>query len=107
MPNPSGQSNLNFPVPYGDVQKRTQLLKSAPISGAPLSGSALAAPVQDQRRAVRPTRRPQAQQAQPAPVAPPTPTPQATVAQLWQLAAQVPGASAVVQQMAAQAAQGG
>jgi hypothetical protein len=111
VPNPSGKSNLNFPVPYGGVKARTQLLKAAPVSGAPQAGSALNTPQRAQRQASQ-TRRPQQAGQTQTPAAaptPPLPGPSVTlpypqqIATVWTAFGAIPGASELVLSYAAQA----
>ena len=96
---------MNFPVPYGDVKKATELTRAAPVSGAPVSGRALNAPRASQRRAVRGAPQPQsAPVAAPVPVVPASPQPLVEVARLWMAAAELPDASPLVREYAARAA---
>ena len=93
---------------YGDVKKQTELIREAPMSGAPTSGRALGAARSDQKRAVRGTT--QAAPAPPgAPAPAPTPptqiSPQQFALQAWQQIAAIPGASPLIQQYAARAQQ--
>lgn len=114
MPNPGGANQLGgyqIQPGYGDVKRQTELIREAPMSGAPTSGRALGAARSDQKRAVRGN--PQATPAQPGQPAPAPPMPPAQISpqqfafQAWQQIAQIPGASPLVQQYAARAVQSG
>jgi hypothetical protein len=104
LPNPKGVNQLS-PHGYGDVQKQTQLKRSAPISGAPLVAGALNAAQQNQRRAVRsaPAATETGAVGVGEPQPPPQPTPQAIIGQVFAAAASYPGASPLIKQIAAQA----
>lgn len=104
MPNPGGGNqfgNYTLQPGYGDVARQTRLTKAAPISGAPFAAHALETP----RRAGKQAQRGKAPQPQapPAQAAPEPIQPQVTLAARWQAIAAVPGASPLVQQLAAQA----
>ena len=94
MANPSGANQLS-PNGYGDVQAQKSLLRSAPISGAPTTASALNAPQRSQRRASK-TRQPAQQQPVPDLPQAPQPTAQAQVGQLWSALAMNPDSSDLV-----------
>ena len=86
MANPGGGNqfgNFELQPKYGDVKKQSQLLKAAPISGAP---TAINAPRRDQKAAQR-RPQPQAAEQAPPPMQPPPPAPQV----LYQQIAQIPG----------------
>jgi hypothetical protein len=105
MPNPGGVNGLGSDrVPYGQAKKMKELAGEAPMSGAPLATPALNAPRQAQRSTQS---RPAAGAVeQPAPLPTPEVSPQAFASQAWQQIASIPGASPLVQQYAARAAQG-
>ena len=90
--------NYTLQPKYGDVAKQTQLLKEAPISGAPQAAQNLNAP----RRAQRQAQRPKVQAAPPPPTPAPLP-PQALNAITWGRIASLPGVSPLVQQYAQEA----
>lgn len=105
MANPAGKNQL-APA-YGEVKRMNELTRSAPISGAPISGRAI-----DTARRVSK----QAQRAQPQSVSaagPSTAAPAATIPQsvpyrvqlamIWREIAATPGASPQVQELADQA----
>ena len=107
MPNPGGGNqfgNYQIQAPYGDVKKQTELIREAPMSGAPTSGRALGAARSAQKQAIRGQQQPQA-----APVGPPPGpqaapvSPQAFTLAAWQQISQIPGASPLVQEYAARA----
>ena len=108
MSNESGVNQFQgfgLEAPYGDQKKDFELLRSAPLSGAPVSGRALGTP-ERQRSARRRAAagRPQAAQAAQAPtttVLPQLPIPYPKqVALIWQQVAAIPGASDTVKQIA-------
>ena len=107
--NPSGVNSFNHFAPepaYGMKTQEAQLEQAAPLPANP----AINAP---KRGAKKVTRGARPQQAQPEPmVAPPSmdpaqaPSQQAQLAAVWQQIAAIPGASPLVQTVAAQAANG-
>lgn len=113
MPNPSGQNSpVNFDgfvqnIPYGDKARQGDLARSAPQAGGPAAASPINAPRRAQKQATRPQRGNQPQ-AQPVavPVLPAPLPPQALLAQRAMQIAQIPGASPLVGQLAAEAANG-
>lgn len=106
MPNPGGINQLGSDrVPYGEAKRLKTLSDEAPMSGAPLVSPAMNAPRQAQRSTQgRPAAAPVEQQPMVAPA--PEVSPQAFATQAWQQIASIPGASPLVQQYAARAAQG-
>lgn len=111
-PNPSGNNQFQgfgIEAPYGDTKKNYELLKSAPLSGAPVSGAAIGTP-ERQRSARR-----RAQSGGPArkqghqpttTVVPQLPIPyEKQIAMIWQQIAAIPGASDLVKEVADNAAQ--
>ena len=97
MANPGGANQLGgyeLQPAYGDVKRMTQLQRSAPMSGAPIAGSALNTP----RRAQRGTARPRAPRAA-APTPLPPEAPQQPPEQIYRAIAQLPGASETVQRI--------
>jgi hypothetical protein len=122
MPNPTGRNQIMRSEPgYGDIKKQTQLQREAPMSGAPTP--AVNAPRRAQRKAVRAAKtaqppqptvleRPDTFQPDTAPhvqelLGDTSSAPPPDVVQFWQDAAQLPGASPLVQEYAARAQQGG
>jgi len=111
MPNPGGNNQFQgfgVEAPYGDQKKNFELLKSAPISGAPVSGSAIGTPERQRsqrRRAAQGGGR--QKQGQPTTtVVPSLPIPyEKQIAMIWQQIAATPGASDLVKTIAADAAQ--
>jgi hypothetical protein len=114
VPNPGGANQFGgyeLQRPYGDAARQTQLLKQAPISGAPVAAHALEAPRRGRRHAQgqdRPAGTAEAQQqgqpqGQPQAPAFPAPTQRATSAMTWSQIAEIPGASPLVQQLALEA----
>lgn len=120
MPNPNGTNSFDRFAPdsvHGTVQRDEALRRAAPMSGAPLAGSAMNSPARAQRRAVR-GEAPGAAMAGAAPAAPavsPMPAPEGDgpeldmadrerVAAIWAEIASRPGASQLVKQIAAEAA---
>ncbi len=108
--NPGGANqfgNYTLQPAYGDVKRQTELIREAPMSGAPVAGRALASPRSAQRATQRPSAAvaPDAPQQQAAPPLEPV-TYQAQLAATWQQIAATPGASPLVLQIA-QAAQNG
>jgi len=103
MPNPGGGNqfgNYTLQPPYGDVKRQTELLREAPISGAPLPGRALNAPRRAQKQATRqakPAPPPEPPQAQPT--APMVGQPPINLREI----ASIPGASPLVQSLFANA----
>lgn len=100
MPNPEGTNPLHPAPGYGDIKKAQTLQKSAPMSGAPIATPAVNAPQRAQAQAKTRTT------GQVKGVGTP-PEYQAELAATWAEIASVPGASALVQQLARRAAQYG
>ena len=99
MANPSGANqfgNYTLQPGYGDVKRQTQLLREAPISGAPFAAQALGTPRRAQKQAAgaRPRAgapvQPQVAVAPPPEAAGPSPD-------IYHQIAQIPGASPLVQ----------
>lgn len=109
-PNPDGKNQFagfGIDAPYGDVAKQTELLREAPISGAPISGRALGTPdrIRQQRQRGRSTKGGSKGTVQ----APPGPLPipyEQQMAMIWQQIAAHPGASDLVKQIADRAMNG-
>lgn len=104
-PNPTGANGQETPDnAYGAIKKATEQVRAAPLAG---SASAINTPRRAQRASQRPTA---TAQPQPLPSHPVDSQPiayQPQIAQVWAQLAAVPGASPLIQEMAAQAAQGG
>lgn len=99
---------------HGDVSRARSLMRSAPMSGAPLAGSALNTPARSQDLAVRSGRAPGGTGAAGAVMAPaPAPMPEQgddidladrrRIAEAWTQIAERPGASKLVREIAEQA----
>jgi len=104
--NPSGANNwqgMGTEEPYGQATHDAQLQRAAPVAGAALA----AGPIGAAKRAGRKAQRGAPVAAQAPPVVAPAPEPSygAQLAQYWQGIAAIPGASPLVQQYAALAAQ--
>ena len=105
MANPGGTNQFQgfgLEAPYGDQKKDFELLRSAPLSGAPVSGRALGTP-ERQRSARRrgSSGSSQAPQAPTTTVLPQLPIPyEKQIAMIWQQVAAIPGASDIVKQIA-------
>jgi hypothetical protein len=112
VPNPSGVNGFTPPtveVPYGDAEMNAAVQRSAPLAGAQETAHAANTPRRSQRQAARGESEAAPATAGPPPQLPGQPgniDPQAEVALFWQQAAQIPGASPLVQQIAAEATHG-
>lgn len=91
-------------APYGQGAKNTELLREAPMSGAPVAGRAIGTPERQRsqrRRAARGAARPSAPPQPTTTVLPQLPIPyEKQIALMWQQAAAIPGASDLVKQIA-------
>lgn len=120
MPNPNGVNSFDRFAPdavHGTVKRDEALRRAAPMSGAPLAGSAMNTPARAQRRAAKGSPPGDAMAGAPAvapavsPMAPPDEGPDLDmadaerVAAIWAEIAARPGASKLVREIAAQAAQ--
>jgi hypothetical protein len=104
--NPAGRNQFDRftpELPYGDLKRSTELMREAPISGAPVAGRALNLPERAHDAAARPQAPRASTSAAPAGLSPYAPAGAPTPAQVWAMIASVPGASPLVQQLAAQA----
>lgn len=101
----NGWQGFGDEEPYGQATKDAELARGAPLAGAKLASGPIAAP----KRAGRAAKRGSAPQpvpvAAPSPGPPPVVSPDAQLAQRWQAIASIPGASPLVQEYAALAAQ--
>lgn len=89
--------------PYGAVKRLAQQTQATPLPG----NHALASPRRAQRASQRPQGPPQQQPQPPHPIEAQPMDPSVMVAQIWAALAAEPGASPLVQQVAAEAQQGG
>lgn len=104
MANNPGGINQYGDTTYGDIKRRTELQRAAPMSGAPTATRATEAPRRAKRRAVRGSSPPAASVIEPmAAGGGPSPTPDAEVAAIWQTLASEEGASPLIRQYATQA----
>lgn len=106
--NPGGNNQFQgfgLEAPYGQASKNTELLRSAPMSGAPVAGRALGTPERQRsarRRAAAGSRRSGSQPT--TTVLPTLPIPyEKQIALMWQQAAAIPGASDLVKEIASNA----
>lgn len=103
--NPSGSNNFNKfeqEPPYGEKLAEQALTRGAPLAGGAGTASVINAPRRARKQAGKP--QPQApMQTGTVPNAPQQPNPTAQVAAFWSQAAQIPGASPLVQELAAAA----
>jgi hypothetical protein len=110
VPNNPGGANgwdgFGTEEPYGQKTQDSRLQQGAPLAGAKLAAGPIAAPRRAGRQTQRGTPIPAAAPVEAsAVVPPPAVSPDAQLAQRWQAIAAVPGASPLVQEYAALAAQ--
>jgi len=109
--NPGGNNQFGgfgLEAPYGQQEKNTELLRAAPMSGAPVAGRAIGTPERQRsqrRRAARGNTRPSAPAQPTTTVLPQLPIPyEKQIAMMWQQVAAIPGASDLVKEIADNAA---
>jgi hypothetical protein len=103
--NPGGNNQFQGfgkEAPYGQGEKNTELLRAAPMSGAPVAGRALGTPERQRsarRRAASGSSR-SAPQGPKTTVLPALPIPyEKQIALMWRQAAAIPGASDLVKEI--------
>jgi len=108
MSNPFGENFLNPQPQYGDVSRQTELLKEAPISGAPTPGAATptqSSPAVPTPSSAGPAPIPEGPVAMPHPVTVANLEYYDRMAATWRALAKTPHASPMVREMAQQARQ--